>query len=127
MCGIAGIFAYGQSAPPVDEQELLRIREAMIKRGPDGAGLWISPDKRVGLAHRRLAIIDLSESGAQPMATADGRFRITFNGEIYNYRELRSELQAKGCVFRSNSDTEVLLHLYAERGQDMVRALRGMY
>lgn len=127
MCGIAGIFAYGQSAPPVDQEELLRIREAMIKRGPDGAGLWMSADRRVGLAHRRLAIIDLSEAGAQPMATAEGRYRITFNGEIYNYRELRRELEAKGCVFRSQSDTEVLLHLYAERGEEMVHALRGMY
>ena len=127
MCGIAGIFAYRESAPPVDEPELLRIREHMIKRGPDGAGQWISPDRRVGLAHRRLAIIDLSETGAQPMATADGRLTITFNGEIYNYRELRRELEAKGYVFRSQSDTEVLLHLYADRGAQMVHALRGMF
>ena len=127
MCGIAGIYAYRESAPPVDEQELLRIREHMITRGPDGAGLWISPDRRVGLAHRRLAIIDLSEAGAQPMATADGMLRITFNGEIYNYRDLRRELETKGYRFESQSDTEVLLHLYADRGQDMVHALRGMY
>jgi asparagine synthase (glutamine-hydrolysing) len=99
----------------------------MIKRGPDGAGLWISPDRRVGLAHRRLAIIDLSDAGAQPMANADGSLEITFNGEIYNYRELRRELEAKGYVFRTNSDTEVLLHLYADRGENMVHALRGMY
>ena len=127
MCGIAGIFAYGPSAKPIDREELLRIREAMITRGPDGAGLWISSGQRIGLAHRRLAIIDLSEAGAQPMATADGRLRITFNGEIYNYQMLRRELEAKGYVFHSNSDTEVLLHLYADRGQDMVHALRGMY
>jgi asparagine synthase (glutamine-hydrolysing) len=127
MCGINGIFAYGDSAPPVDEAELLRTREHMAKRGPDGAGSWISGDRRVGLAHRRLAIIDLSEAGAQPMATPDGRLRITFNGEIYNYRELRRELEAKGFAFRSNSDTEVLLHLYADRGRAMVQALRGMY
>ncbi len=82
---------------------------------------------RVGLAHRRLAIIDLSPHGAQPMATRDGRLCVTFNGEIYNYRELRRELEAKGYSFQSQSDTEVLLHLYADRGQEMVHALRGMY
>ena len=81
MCGIAGVFAYGHSVPLVDQDELLRIRDAMIRRGPDGAGLWMSPDRRIALAHRRLAIIDLSEAGAQPMATADGHFRVTFNGE----------------------------------------------
>ncbi len=80
MCGIAGIYAYREAAAPVDEGELLRIREAMIHRGPDGAGLWVSPDRRVGLGHRRLAIIDLSEAGAQPMATAGGNFRVSFNG-----------------------------------------------
>ena len=127
MCGIAGIYAYRDFAPPVDREELLRIREAMARRGPDGAGLWISDDQRIGLAHRRLAVIDLSETGAQPMATADGRLRITFNGEIYNYRELRKELETKGYIFHSNSDTEVLLHLYADRGQEMVHALRGMF
>ena len=127
MCGIAGIYSYRDSAPPVDREELLRIREAMVKRGPDGAGLWISNDQRIGLAHRRLAIIDLSEAGAQPMFSADGRLCISFNGEIYNYRELRRELEARGCVFRSHSDTEVLLHLYAERGEAMVHALRGMF
>ena len=126
MCGIAGTFAYHDDAAPVDGDELVRVREAMIARGPDGAGLWLSQDRRVGLAHRRLAIIDLSDSGAQPMATADG-LRITFNGEIYNYRELRRELEAKGYRFASSSDTEVLLHLYADRGAEMVHALRGMY
>jgi len=127
MCGINGIFAYSDAAPPVDETELLRIREHMAKRGPDGAGQWISPDRKVGLAHRRLAIIDLSESGAQPLASSDRRLSITFNGEIYNYRALRQELEATGCVFRSQSDTEVLLHLYADRGAEMVHALRGMF
>ncbi len=127
MCGIAAIFAYNYSAPPVNRDELLRIREHMITRGPDGAGMWISPDNRLGLAHRRLAIIDLSITGAQPMATIDGQYCITFNGEIYNYRELRRELESKGYAFHSTSDTEVLLHLYADRGVDMVHALRGMY
>jgi len=127
MCGIAGIFAYGAGAPPVDKEELLHVREAMVRRGPDGEGLWIAPDSRIGLAHRRLAIIDLSADGAQPMATPDGRLCVTFNGEIYNYRELRRELITKGHVFRSQSDTEVLLHLFADRGPKMVHALRGMY
>ena len=127
MCGIAGIFAYRDSALPVDREEILRIRDAMFSRGPDGAGVWISPDNRIGLAHRRLAIIDLNDTGAQPMTTADGRLRITFNGEIYNYRELRRQLEGKGYRFHSTSDTEVLLHLYADRGADMVHALRGMY
>src|SRR5512132_1165323 len=109
MCGIAGAFAYRESAPPVEQQELLRIREAMAHRGPDGVGLWISPDRRIGLAHRRLSIIDLSEAGAQPMWNGERTLCVTFNGEIYNYKELRARLQAQGCVFRSNSDTEVLL------------------
>src|SRR5437762_9405576 len=127
MCGINGILAYGESAPPVDEAELLRTRDHMAKRGPDGAGHWIAPDRRIGLGHRRLAIIDLSETGAQPMTSADGRYVISFNGEIYNHRELRRELEARGCVFRTRSDTEVLLHLYADRGERMVDALRGMF
>jgi asparagine synthase (glutamine-hydrolysing) len=127
MCGIAGIFVYRQGAPRADRDDLLRIRDAMNRRGPDGAGLWIADDGCAGLAQRRLAIIDLSDAGAQPMASGDGRLRVVFNGEIYNYRQLRAELEKKGCRFRSQSDTEVLLHLYAERGADMVHALRGMY
>jgi asparagine synthase (glutamine-hydrolysing) len=127
MCGIAGIFAHRPSAAPVDAAELLRVREAMARRGPDGEGLWIGPAARVGLAHRRLAVIDLSEAAAQPMASADGRLRITFNGEIYNYRELRERLEARGRVMRTQSDTEVLLHLYDEMGADMLGELRGMF
>jgi asparagine synthase (glutamine-hydrolysing) len=127
MCGIAGIFALNPSAPEVDRDELLRIRDAMWRRGPDDSGLWLSADRRVGLAHRRLAIIDLTETGAQPMASADGTLHITFNGEIYNYRELRADLEAKGHQFRSTSDTEVLLNLYREHGPGMVEHLRGMF
>lgn len=127
MCGIAGIFHYRQPARPVNTDELLKIREAMHSRGPDGHGVWISDKKHVGLAHRRLSIIDLSTRGAQPMAAHDGSLRVVFNGEIYNYRELRSELQAKGYCLHSNSDTEVLLYLYHEHGPEMVQALRGMY
>jgi asparagine synthase (glutamine-hydrolysing) len=127
MCGIAGIHAYLAVAPAVDRAELARINDRMAARGPDGSGLWFSPDGRTGFGHQRLAIIDLSEAGAQPMHSACGRYSITFNGEIYNYRELRDELVARGHTFRSGSDTEVLLQLYADRGADMVRKLRGMF
>src|SRR5882672_12841772 len=127
MCGIAGIHAYLDVAPPVDRSELARMNLRMAARGPDGSGDWLSHDGRVGFTHRRLAIIDLSERGAQPMHSADGSLTITFNGEIYNYRELKSELEAKGRVFRSDSDTEVMLQLYEERGPAMVEALRGMF
>jgi asparagine synthase (glutamine-hydrolysing) len=127
MCGLAGIFSYADGAAPIDQAELLRLRERMVARGPDGAGLWLSPDHRVGLAHRRLAIIDLTPDGAQPMATPEGRYQIVFNGEIYNYRELRAELASRGVIFNSQSDTEVLLQLYAQQGPAMCRQLRGMY
>ena len=127
MCGIAGVYAYRSTARPVDRDELVRIRDHMASRGPDGSGEWYSADGRVGFGHRRLSIIDLSSRGAQPMQTADGRLVVTFNGEIYNYRALRSRLEAKGYAFRSNSDTEVLLHLYAELGHEMLRELRGMF
>lgn len=127
MCGINGIFAYHYAANPVDEGELRRTRDHMRRRGPDGEGQWMSGDSRLGFGHRRLSIIDLSEAGTQPMASADGRFVITFNGEIYNYRELRRGLEQKGRVFRTGSDTEVLLHLFAEKGADLLEDLRGMY
>jgi asparagine synthase (glutamine-hydrolysing) len=127
MCGVAGIFAYRPAAPSPDSAELRRIRDRMAARGPDGLGEWSSPDGRLILGHRRLSIIDLSERGAQPMASADGRHLVSFNGEIYNYRELRAGLEAKGRRFRSDSDTEVLLHLYAEYGEGMVERLRGMF
>ena len=127
MCGIAGLFAYGAAAPPVDAARLMRMREAMAVRGPDGAGAWIDGGGRIGLAHRRLAIIDLTDSGAQPMQSADGSLSITFNGEIYNYRALQDELAQDGVRFSSTSDTEVLLHLYRRHGPEMVHRLRGMY
>lgn len=127
MCGINGIFAYHSAVPGVDRDELIRTRDWMWRRGPDGSGAWFSDDGRVGLGHRRLAIIDLSANGAQPMATADRRFQIVFNGEIYNYRELRGQLVDKGVRFESQSDTEVLLHLYRAEGAAMVHRLRGMF
>src|SRR5215467_15010059 len=101
MCGIAGIFAYGPATGGVDRSELHRIRDQMAARGPDGSGSWISPDARVGFGHRRLAIVDPTERGAQPMQSADGRLVVIFNGAIYNYRALRSELEALGYAFRT--------------------------
>jgi asparagine synthase (glutamine-hydrolysing) len=127
MCGIAGIYAYLDVAPKVYRAELARMNARMAPRGPDGRGDWYSSDERVGFTHRRLAIIELSDLGAQPMHSEDGSLTITFNGEIYNYRELRAELVAKGYRFRSYSDTEVLLQLYRDRGPAMVEALRGMF
>src|SRR5580704_2677712 len=127
MCGIAGIYGYRDSANAVDRSELIAMGDHMKQRGPDGSGIWIDSDGRIGLAHRRLAIIDLSDNGLQPMQTEDGRFVISFNGEIYNYKELRRSLVAAGYRFRTESDTEVLLHLYAHRGVEMVRELRGMF
>lgn len=127
MCGINGIFSYSNASSGIDRGELLRTRDHMTARGPDGAGAWFSEDGSLGLGHRRLAIIDLSETGAQPMVSTDRRHTVTFNGEIYNYKALREELCAQGVVFRSHSDTEVLLHLYALKGEAMVHDLRGMY
>jgi asparagine synthase (glutamine-hydrolysing) len=127
MCGINGIYAYHAGAEPIDRAELLRIRDRMAARGPDGKGEWVSDFGRIGFGHRRLSIIDLSVAGAQPMVSADGKLVITFNGEIYNYRKLREEIERTGRVFRSHSDTEVMLHLYAQKGEAMVHDLRGMF
>ena len=127
MCGIAGIFAYDPSAGEVDRAELRAVRDAMRARGPDGSGEWFSADGRVGLGHRRLSIIDLSDAAAQPMVSADGTCAIVFNGEIYNYRELRRGLEAEGRRFATSSDTEVLLEAYRSRGTAMLPELRGMF
>ncbi|HSH60334.1 MAG TPA: asparagine synthase (glutamine-hydrolyzing) [Acidimicrobiales bacterium] len=133
MCGIAGIFRYGAGPGEVDQDELRAMRDYMTSRGPDGSGSWISEDRRVALAHRRLAVIGLGSQGAQPMELATGcegragGLAITFNGEIYNHRELRRELSAHGHTFRTACDTEVLLHLYEEEGAALVARLRGMF
>ena len=116
MCGIAGIYAYHNAANPVDRRELRCIRDHMAARGPDGEGEWYSEGERVGFGHRRLSIIDLSDRAAQPMRSEDGKLVITFNGEIYNYPKLRRELEKQGARFRTTSDTEVLLQLYARHG-----------
>lgn len=122
MCGICGI--YNLTGAPVERERLGRMNDTMIHRGPDGAGLFV--DGAVGLGHRRLAIIDL-HTGEQPMATDDGRLQVVFNGEIYNFRELKQELEALGHRFRTHSDTEVILHGYRQWGEAVVDRLRGMF
>jgi len=125
MCGIVALF---RKSPDADLSRLLQgMLACQSHRGPDATGSWIDPEKRVGLGHNRLAIVDLSPAGNQPMASADGQLQLTYNGEIYNWRELRRELEAKGRRFRSDSDTEVILHLYEEHGVELVHKLRGMF
>ena len=127
MCGITGVVRLRADAARIDTDGLVRTRDAMAARGPDGQGLWLEPGGRAALAHRRLAVIDLSEGGSQPMVSSDERFVIVINGEIYNFGELRAELSARGVRFGSQSDTEVVLALFRERGTGMFERLRGMY
>jgi asparagine synthase (glutamine-hydrolysing) len=126
MCGIAGGFAFDSAAERIDRTTVSRLNHLQRSRGPDGVGLWADGDHIV-LGHRRLAIIDTGASGAQPMADATGRWVITFNGEIYNYRALRTALEKQGCVFRTNSDTEVLINVISTWGEAGFSKLRGMY
>jgi asparagine synthase (glutamine-hydrolysing) len=124
MCGICGIV-FADAARPAPPGAIERMNGALAHRGPDDSGVFAEPG--VALAHRRLAIIDLSPAGHQPMANEDGSLQIVFNGEIYNYRDLRPDLERAGHLFRSHSDTEVILHLYEERGERCLEALRGMF
>ncbi len=126
MCGISGLVNT-RSDRPVGRECLERMNDALRHRGPDDAGVWVSPDGRIGLAHRRLSIIDLSERGHQPMSDPGGQLWITFNGEIYNYRDLRKELEARGHSFRSESDTEVILEAYRAWGTECLVRLNGMF
>ena len=124
MCAICGILQR-DPAQPVDEPRLRRMTDVLRHRGPDGEGIHV--DGPLGFGHRRLSIIDLSDAGRQPMSTADKRFWIIFNGEIYNYKELRADLEGRGHRFRSHTDTEVLLQLYAAEGPACLRRLIGMF
>ena len=124
MCGIFGII-YRDRSRGVAPGLLERMGAVLRHRGPDHFGTWVRGN--VGLGHTRLSIIDLSDAGAQPMANEDGTVRVTFNGEIYNFPELRAELETRGHLFRSNTDTEVLVHLWEEQGPRCVDALRGMF
>ena len=123
MCGIAGIF-YPGVPKPVDEARVRGMTDALTHRGPDGSGVWTAPG--VGLGHRRLSIIDLG-GGAQPMTTPDQKLVISFNGEVYNYKQLRADLQKRGHVFRTDSDTEVILAGWREWGADCPSHLNGMF
>ncbi len=127
MCGIAGEFSYGANAPTVDAAALVRVRDAMRLRGPDGAGLWFSADQRIGLAHRRLSIIDLAARSDQPLHRSDGGAVIVFNGEIYNYKALRAELIAAGAMLKTEGDTEVVMEILCRDGIKGLRRLRGMF
>lgn len=123
MCGIAGIF-HLSTPKPVDPSRVERMCDAMVHRGPDGHGIWIAPG--VGLGHRRLSIIDVAGS-PQPMTSSDGRAMLVFNGEIYNYRELRAELKADGAVFHTDGDSEVILAAWQRWGVDCLPRLSGMF
>jgi asparagine synthase (glutamine-hydrolysing) len=129
MCGISGVLAFKSSNFEATGEYLARMRDTMVHRGPDGAGLWISPDRRVGLAHRRLSIIDLSAAAAQPMSNGEGSLQIVFNGEIYNHAEIRRELEELGHRRwkTDHSDTEVILHAFEEWGIACLQKFRGMF
>src|SRR5689334_16836249 len=123
MCGIAVIC--GVAGKPADEAALKRMTQSLVHRGPDDSGLYV--DGSVGLGFRRLSILDLSPAGHQPMTSDDGRFIIVFNGEIFNYVELRNELTAAGYRFHSSGDTEVLLNAYRHWGAECLPKLNGMW
>lgn len=123
MCGIAGVFEFARERtihPPM----IHTMGRLLRHRGPDGEGVYI--EEFVGLAHQRLAIIDVA-GGAQPMSNEDGTLWLTLNGEVYNHRQLRAQLEAKGHVFATECDAEVVLHLYEEHGVDCVEYLNGQF
>jgi asparagine synthase (glutamine-hydrolysing) len=127
MCGITAWLSWNEGAP-VDPDVLARMRDTLAHRGPDGTGLWLAPDRTVGLAFRRLAIIDLNDTANQPMTNEDGSLRLVFNGEIYNHRALRRELEAFGHRFSTDhSDTETIVHGFEQWGADVVHHLEGMF
>src|SRR4026208_1577894 len=124
MCGINGIAFSSRSGRRIDPAVVKRMRDVITHRGPDDEGGFI--DDQIGLAHRRLSIVDVA-AGHQPMTNEDGSLHITYNGEIYNHADFRDELEARGHVYRTHCDTETILHLYEEHGDDCVNYLRGMF
>ena len=126
MCGIAGIITNCDRFNSID-RHIKRMQKSLEHRGPDDRGIYLSPSQKTALAHTRLSILDLSPAGHQPMASGDGRYQIVFNGEIYNFRYLRKQLEARGESFDSHTDTEVILKLYKHYGSDCLEQLRGMF
>jgi asparagine synthase (glutamine-hydrolysing) len=126
MCGICGVLSPSGSLAS-DEDTVARMCVRLAHRGPDGEGVWSDPTQGVAFGHRRLAIVDLSAAGAQPMANEDGTVILTYNGEVYNHAELRRELEAKGHIYRSHTDSETIVHLYEEEGPRCVERLQGMF
>jgi asparagine synthase (glutamine-hydrolysing) len=126
MCGIAGILAFDDGLA-ADERTVRRMTDVLRHRGPDSSGVHVATDERIALGHRRLAIIDLSSAGHQPMSNEDGTVWITYNGEVYNHAELRRDLEARGHRFGSATDTEAIVHLYEEEGPGCVQRLHGMF
>lgn len=129
MCGIVGALSFTSRSFEISEEYIIKMRDVMIHRGPDGSGVWISADRKIGLGHRRLSIIDLSVAANQPMSNGDGRLHIVFNGEIYNHSDIRKELEMtnKYSWKTDHSDTEVILHAFEEWGIDCVHRFRGMF
>ena len=127
MCGIAGVLNLTGSRDQL-ERNAMAMADSLAHRGPDDQGIWSDTEAGIALVHRRLSIVDLSSAGHQPMISADGRFIITYNGEIYNFQELRPELEARGVKFRGHSDTEVMLEAFAAYGiEATVKRLIGMF
>ena len=132
MCGIAGCFHFKKKEKSnfkINKNYLIEMRETMIHRGPDDGGVWINPKETIGFAHRRLSIIDLSKKAIQPMLDDSGQYAIVFNGEIYNYREIKEDLKKEMDIQwkTDHSDTEVLLYAYKLWGENCLKKLRGMF
>ena len=126
MCGISGVYNYLEKS--IDAKSILeKIVKLQHARGPDDQGIWISKCKKISFGNNRLSIIDLTKNGRQPFVSKEGDLVITFNGEIYNFKEIKKELNAKNIFFKSNTDTEVILEAYKYWGIDFVNRLRGMF
>src|SRR5262245_54515721 len=125
MCGICGELRFDGRAPR--EADVIAMRDRLVHRGPDSDGVYISPSGGAGLGFRRLRIIDLSHNASQPMTNEDGTVWLVFNGEVYNYKDLRTGLVAAGTQFRSQSDSETIIHLYEEKGAAAIDELDGMF